>query len=230
MTLTRGIVSGLNRTITFDDRTYRGLIQTDAAINPGNSGGPMVDVKGSVQGIADAVRTDAQGIAYAVPADTARRLTEEWRDKTDSVVSSSCDVPEAPDTTTDLDLEPPSEDPVTIEVTTFFTTYFTAVNAADYEQVWAMLSPQLRPADPRELADTLSTTIDFGMEVHAVERGDDDTVRAHVSFISTQAPEQGPEGQTCSVWDMDYTLVPTGESWQIRRAVGHGGGPPFRSC
>lgn len=230
MTLTRGIVSGLNRTITLDNRTYSGLIQTDAAINPGNSGGPMVDVKGSVQGIADAVRTDAQGIAYAVPAETASRLTEQWRDNTTSVVSAPCQIPEAPDTTTELDLAPPSEDPVTVEVTDFFTEYFTAVNAADYTQVWKMLSPRLRPADPDELAESLSTTIDFGMEVHEVERLADDTVRAHVSFISTQASEQGPEGQTCTVWDMDYTLVPAGDTWQIRRALGHNGSAPFRSC
>lgn len=229
MTLTRGVVSGLNRSITIDDQTYEGLIQTDAAINPGNSGGPMVDLEGSVQGIADAVRTDSQGIAYAVPADTAQDRAQTWQNNTDSVVSATCDHPEAPDTTTDLDLSPPSEDPLTLDVTTFFTDYFTAINDSDYPLVWSMLSPDLRP-DVDELADSLSTTIDFGMEVHSVERDADDTVRAHVSFISTQSPDQGPDGQTCTVWNLDYTLVPTGDPWQIRRAVGHDGAPASSSC
>ena len=230
MTLTRGVVSGLNRTVTFEDRTAEGLIQTDAAINPGNSGGPMVDLDGSVQGVADAVRTDSQGIAYAVPADTAQDLADAWRGQNDSVVSAPCQEPTAPDTTTDLDLIPPSEDPLTLEVTTFFTDYFTAINDSDYERVWTMMSPQVRPDDAEQLAESLSSTIDFGMEVHAVERASDDTVRAHVSFISTQAPDQGPQGQTCTEWNMDYTLVPADDQWQIRRASGHDGQPPYRSC
>ena len=230
MTLTRGVVSGLDRTITIDGESYGHLIQTDAAINPGNSGGPMVDLDGSVQGVADAVRTDAQGIAYAIPADTAKELSRAWRSNSESVVSASCDQPTAPDTTTDLDLQPPSENPLAIDVTTFFDGYFTAINQSDYEQVWSMLSSRLRPSDPGKLADSLSTTIDFGMQVHSVAQQSNGTVRAHVSFISTQAPNQGPKGQTCTVWDLDYTLTPTGEPWQIRKAVGHGGATPYRSC
>jgi len=176
------------------------------------------------------VRTDSQGIAYVVPADTAQELTSSWRGNTDSVVSASCDLPTAPDTTTDLDLVPPSEDPLAVEVTTFFSDYFTAINDSDYERAWSMLSPRLRPADAGALADSLWSTIDFGVEVHSVKRGAENTVRAHVSFISTQASEQGPKGQTCTVWDLDYTLEPTADPWQIRRAVGHGGGAPYSSC
>ena len=48
-TLTTGIISALNREIeSFNSRTIRGVIQTDAAINPGNSGGPLVNLRGEI--------------------------------------------------------------------------------------------------------------------------------------------------------------------------------------
>ena len=82
-TVTRGIVSALDRTITvadqFSGRLERlsGLIQTDAAINPGNSGGPLIDESGAVVGINTAVSRDAEGIGFAVPVAVARQLIDE---------------------------------------------------------------------------------------------------------------------------------------------------------
>ena len=49
-TVTSGIVSGLNRNITINDKAMT-LIQTDAAINSGNSGGPLINKYGQVIGI-----------------------------------------------------------------------------------------------------------------------------------------------------------------------------------
>jgi S1-C subfamily serine protease len=79
-TVTRGIVSGLNRTITVTDQatrrdtTLNGLIQTDAAINPGNSGGPLLDAAGNVIGINTAVATSAEGLGFAIPISAASDL------------------------------------------------------------------------------------------------------------------------------------------------------------
>jgi serine protease Do len=79
-TVTRGIVSGLNRDVTVTDEQTRrptalhGLIQTDAAINPGNSGGPLLDASGAVIGIDTAVATSAEGLGFAIPISAASDL------------------------------------------------------------------------------------------------------------------------------------------------------------
>lgn len=70
-TLTEGTISGLDREIDTESGAFDGMMQTDTAINPGNSGGPLVDLDGEVVGVADAIRRNAQGIGFAVPASTA---------------------------------------------------------------------------------------------------------------------------------------------------------------
>jgi S1-C subfamily serine protease len=72
-TITVGVISGVNRTITGSN--YIGMLQTDAAINPGNSGGPLLDINGNVIGINTAIEstaTGARGIGFAVSSNTAR--------------------------------------------------------------------------------------------------------------------------------------------------------------
>ena len=72
-TLTRGIVSGMNRVLPETPfSVLEPLIQTDASINPGNSGGPLLNRCGEVVGINTAVMADAQNIGFAVPSNLAR--------------------------------------------------------------------------------------------------------------------------------------------------------------
>lgn len=74
-TLTTGVVSALGRPLqTEDGNIIFDVIQTDAAINPGNSGGPLLNSRGEVIGINTAIREDAQGIGFAVPVDTVKRI------------------------------------------------------------------------------------------------------------------------------------------------------------
>jgi S1-C subfamily serine protease len=78
--VTQGIVSGTNRSITVGDRStgtqeaLSGLIQTDAAINPGNSGGPLLDASGAVIGIITASASNAQDVGFAIPINQAKSL------------------------------------------------------------------------------------------------------------------------------------------------------------
>ena len=74
-TLTRGIVSGMNRILPETPFSLlEPLIQTDAPINPGNSGGPLVNRCGEVIGINTAVISDAQNIGFAVPSNLAKTI------------------------------------------------------------------------------------------------------------------------------------------------------------
>ena len=93
-TVTTGIVSALNRTVTASDNqgggspysqnnsatTYKGAIQTDASINPGNSGGPLFNLQGQVVGINSSIysTTDGSiGLGFAIPSNTAKTVAQQ---------------------------------------------------------------------------------------------------------------------------------------------------------
>jgi putative serine protease PepD len=80
-TMTAGIVSATNRTITAPNQfSITGAIQTDAAINHGNSGGPLIDTAtNTVIGINDQIETDTNdnaGVGFAVPINSAKSVAE----------------------------------------------------------------------------------------------------------------------------------------------------------
>ena len=68
--MSNGIISALNRTITLEDTTLSNIIQTTTPLNPGNSGGPMINYLGQVIGMATAIVEDSQGIGFAIPSNT----------------------------------------------------------------------------------------------------------------------------------------------------------------
>jgi len=83
--VTQGIISGLDRTITVSDgqtqTTMEGLMQTDASINSGNSGGPLLNSRGQVIGINSAKAQTGEGLGFAIPINTAKPIIDEIKTK-----------------------------------------------------------------------------------------------------------------------------------------------------
>jgi len=79
-TMTAGIVSAVNRTITAPNQySISGAIQTDAAINHGNSGGPLLDLSGDVIGVnaqIDSNSNDNAGVGFAIPIDAVKDVAD----------------------------------------------------------------------------------------------------------------------------------------------------------
>ena len=76
--VTAGVISALNRTVSVEDRTLN-LIQTDAAINPGNSGGALVNSEGKVVGI-NTVKISVpgvEGLGFAIPINDAKPIVNQ---------------------------------------------------------------------------------------------------------------------------------------------------------
>lgn len=84
--VTTGIISGLNRSVTAgtgwfgsSTKTYEDVIQTDAAVNPGNSGGPLLNSQGEVIGINFATTSGADNISFAIPINKIKNRLEEYK-------------------------------------------------------------------------------------------------------------------------------------------------------
>lgn len=80
-TVTKGVVSGINRRVVAGDgsgssEVIEEAIQTDAAINSGNSGGPLLDLFGKVVGVNTAVSREGQLIGFAIPINAVKSIIQ----------------------------------------------------------------------------------------------------------------------------------------------------------
>lgn len=78
-TVTKGILSGKNRTVTVTTTAQMiEVLQTDAAINPGNSGGPLVNINGEVIGVTSMklVKNEIEGMGFAIPIEIVNSLLD----------------------------------------------------------------------------------------------------------------------------------------------------------
>ena len=75
------MLSAKGRPLPGSDFIFEGLLQTDAAVNPGNSGGPLADLDGKVIGITTMMIPYAQGMGFAIPINTVKRIGQEIMEK-----------------------------------------------------------------------------------------------------------------------------------------------------
>jgi len=76
-TMTVGVISATGRR-GLGKGNYGDFIQTDASINPGNSGGPLLDITGRVIGINTMIVAEGQGLGFAIPINTAKKIIAPW--------------------------------------------------------------------------------------------------------------------------------------------------------
>lgn len=211
----RGQISGLDRRIELERQSLEGLIQTDTALNHGNSGGPLIDASGDVVGVIEAGRDDGQGVAYAIPASQVKPVIDEWQSASPRKLGSECAQPWG-----DL-LSVKSRHPDAPAIAASLYAYYSGINDQLFEQSFALISGDLRGGfdGVDDFAKQLSTSKISDVTVELAERVDETTDTADVAFQTNQAAENGPEGQTCTLWQVRYTMRIDAGFWTIDRAT-----------
>lgn len=230
LSYTFGRVSALGQPVDYGDVVLEGAIRTDAAINPANSGGPAVSISGQLIGVvtgkrqwvdaADPVLRPAEGIGYLVSPERATEAIERWSAQPDPPAEPECGDGgqyEGEAGFDALDLTGHQDGPA---IATTFSLHGAAINAADYRVAFDFLSPQMqqRVGGLDNWSAGLSTsTWKQATLLEVVEAGEDRQVT--VELQTEQSAQNGPQGQTCSVWWLRYTLQQVGAGlWQIDRA------------
>lgn len=227
ITLTQGGVSGLHRTITVDGQRRTGMVETDAAVNPGNSGGPLLDNTGAVIGLVDALDTQANGIAYAVPASQAAPAMQSWQQAPQPQAPARCQNPLGPrQTTQTLPSIPGLRAAASAGIAQALETYFNGINTGDYATAYAVFSPTMRSQfSLQSFANGDSTSYDFDQTVLDARQHGPYAATVALAFTSLQAARKGPDGDVCDNWTLSYRMIEgTDGRWYIDGTSPYGSG------
>jgi hypothetical protein len=222
LAMTKGSITALGRRIEVDGTDRKELVQTDAAINPGNSGGPLITLSGKAAGIVSA-GSDAPGDAYAVNAAMARETSRPWSTSTTWVSPTEC--------ATDEEREYPGGlEPLEVQITSTnaeaptlaatFRLHADAINSGRYTAAFNLLTPAVRGGIGTigDYAEKLRSSYWIRIELVDVQVVNATTDQVRVRFQTVQDEEFGPDGQTCSNWDVNYKMVLDSGFWQIDKA------------
>jgi hypothetical protein len=178
--------------------------------------------------LVDALNTEANGIAYAVPASTAGPLFDGWKMSPQPVAPAQCANAVGPRQENPPDIGTPGGDipqDVKAGVSQTLGTYFDGINSGNYATAYAVLSPRMQAQFSYDsFAKNTATSYDSDFTVLSAQQPDPDTVVIGIGFSSLQAPGYGPDGETCDNWTLDYTVVRGADgNWLIDATAPHNG-------
>ena len=108
--------------------------------------------------------------------------------------------------------------------------YYDGINSADYERAYARLGARIREGlTPQQFAEQQSTSVVFDVLVLDV-RSEDGELWAGTTFTSWQDAAFGPEGQECTLWNLEYRFVEEGGGWTIAGTEEVPDERPYQPC
>jgi len=233
LSFSQGTVSGLNREFVREGARQSHLIQTDTPTNPGNSGGPMITIDGSVAGIIvskfdDTESRSIEGLGFAVSATRAAAAVKEWEERAVPIALKPC----TGDASAPVEFETSitSEHDQAENIAQTLQAHGQGINDGAYAAAFNLFTPQFQQSSGGldAWSTGLATTVWVDLDVMDVA-GHGNDVKAKVRMVSMQAVEDAPKApgapQTCSVWNIEYSMHWDGIQWLIagNRRIG---GPP----
>lgn len=218
--ITEGLVTGVPVPINVGGVQYvERAFTTDAATNGGNSGGPAFSDSGEVVGLVSAGldwqddenrSRPAQGTNFLIPGDDLVAALDTWRSRT-ADLASPCPGEDLGETDTDVDFPVTieSEDPYADIAAQTLHSYGQAISTGAYQAAWERLSRKMQGGaggfDAFKSGLVSSRWTD--LTVTSATLRSDGGLQVGAVLTTTQDSQFGPDGHTCSVWKLTYSLV-----------------------